>query len=66
MLLIVLSAVDGRRGITTLQPPSQKPVARQVCFFCFCMTCLVYTRAPLTSLRVSPQTRRMFCCGSCG
>ena len=33
MLLIVLSAVDGRRGITTLQPPSQKPVARQVFFF---------------------------------
>ena len=30
MLLIVLSVVDGRRGITTLQPPSQKPVARQV------------------------------------
>ncbi len=35
MLLIVLSAVDGRRGITTLQPPSQKPVARQVFFFVF-------------------------------
>ena len=35
VLLIVLSAVDGRRGITTLQPPSQKPVARQVFFFVF-------------------------------